>query len=58
MQIERAIVLKQQSPSLLDIVQCMLLIIKFVGGKSRDLYVNHKNNENWYPTINNPLYDI
>ena len=38
------------APSLLDVVQHMLLIIKFVGGKFRDLEVNHENNENWHPT--------
>ena len=38
------------APSVLDVVQCMLLIIKFVGGKFRDLEVNHENNENWHPT--------
>ena len=37
-------------PSLLDVVQRMLLIIKFVGGKFRDLEVNHENYENWHPT--------
>ena len=36
------------APSLLDIVQHK--IIKFVGGKFRDLEVNHENNENWHPT--------
>ena len=35
------------APSLLDVVQRMLLIIKFVGGKFRDLEVNH---EIWHPT--------
>ena len=38
------------APSLLDVVQRMPLIIKFVGGKFRDLEVNHENNENWHPT--------
>ena len=38
------------APSLLNVVQCMLLIIKFVGGKFRDLEVNYENNENWHPT--------
>ena len=37
------------APSLLDVVQHMLLIIKFVGGKFRDLEINHENNENWHP---------
>ena len=32
------------APSLLDVVQCMLLIIKFVSGKFCDLEVNHENN--------------
>ena len=27
----------------------MLPIIKFVGGKFRDLEANHENNENWHP---------
>ena len=36
--------------SLLDDVQCMILIIKFMGGKFCDLEVNHENNENWHPT--------
>ena len=35
------------APSLLDVVQHK--IIKFVGGKFRDLEVNHENNENWHP---------
>ena len=35
------------APSLLDVVQRMLLIIKFVGGKFRDLEVNHENNERY-----------
>ena len=38
------------APSLLDVVQRMLLIIEFVGGKFRDLEANHENNENWHPT--------
>ena len=37
------------APSLLELVQCMLSIIKFVGGKFRNLEVNHENNENWHP---------
>ena len=37
------------APSLLDVVQRMLLIIKFACGKFRDLEVNHENN---------PLYGI
>ena len=44
MQIKRAIVLKRQkmlAPILLDVVQCMLLIIKFVG-EFHDLEVNHE----------------
>ena len=35
------------APSLLDVVQRMLLI---VGGKFRGLGVNHENNKNWHPT--------
>ena len=38
------------APSLLDVVHRMLLNIKFVGGKFRDLEVNHENKKNWHPT--------
>ena len=34
----------------LRLVQGMLLIIKFMGGKFRDLEANHENIENWHLT--------